>query len=822
MINEILNLYRCSESVMLYNILEHLPTCNNLVSIFIGTLAYIAAIFIFIVQHFNENLKSNGEMHYFCSKCAIEYLKIKNVIWCIVIGLFLIIINIGLIKISGILLLLYLTVIIFIGCQTILYNIYIIYKVYKIVSENEEWEKFIEKTAKSEIKKFCIEQMRIAEERVKKGKINDVYSISEKYNLGGKVEFVFGKINISNNTKYTLYNKDNNAILLKVDFEKIIKILIENNLLSICKIRIKSDVGEGMIKNECYFCIDLIDIDNVELFNNIIKSVKSKIDSCFKFKNFKYLKPAVLSFSYLYNNKILTQDYLIDKDIYPFNYLLKNVILDDKDNALAKKNGNQFNDFFQMLLYHYEMFSNSFSVYSFSHICNILIDLFYNNYEYIDKYYSKIYQKIIIETFNKTKDKFDMSTSIVNFSLYVIDKIDNSVDSLNFIQNLKYSYDEFLRFDYRRNNELINNNKFNVDNKNNFEICAGKFQFNSMMCYYFDKLFNSIKNNELIEMKKYFYNDFKEDFFRNFNFFDCLKLMMEDTELVHNFCFINNYGFNQNNAKYDILICIILHFEPLCEYSEKEISKYYNDIKGLRLQYLYVELKKKNFINDEYKGRILRLIEKILKMQNLSGYKKEYIDKFNNDFRIKFKDRLDFLLPYIYIKILKDNNKVLYNDEIDNQCYVPYNKLIFKDVYFDNFWALSESSSMSYSILYNIDRQLLKYFCDNAKNMVENINYEEYIVIGVFGSEGEYKYCVKQDDLIINNEYIKYLYIKKDTLPTIIWPENPKFDLNIENKIDLNNMKKLERKIDSNVIGNFVLYNTPMVKNESECVVYKK
>ena len=134
---------------------------------------------------------------------------------------------------------------------------------------------------------------------------------------------------------------------------------------------------------------------------------------------------------------------------------------------------------------------------------------------------------------------------------------------------------------------------------------------------------------------------------------------------------------------------------------------------------------------------------------------------------------------------------------------------------------MAESSSMSYTILYNLDRELLKYFCNNAKELAENINYDDYIVIGVFGAEGKYKYCVKKDDLKIDNEYIKYLYIKKDTLPTIIWPKNPKFDLNIMNGVDLSNMKLFERKIDSDVIGNLVLYNAPMIKLEQECVIYK-
>ena len=819
MINEILKLYCSAKKVMLFDILKNLPICDYLVSLFIGTIAYIAAIFVFIVQHFIAIIKGNDKMHCFCSKCAIEYLKIKRVIWGIAIGLLLTILNIGLLKISGVYLILYLSTIIFIGCIVIFYIIYIIYKVYNIVSDNKEWEKNIEQTAKDEIEKFCKEQTRVSSKNIQNEKNNRAFNISKKYDLKGKVEFVFGKVNISNNTKYSLYSKDDNVILLKVNFEKLIKLLIDGNLLSMCKVKIKSDIGEGMTKNECYFCIDLIDNDNCELMNSIIKSIKGKIESCFKFKNFEHLKPSVMSFSFLYNNKLLTQDYLMDKDTYPFNYLLEKTILDDKGAALAKNIDNKFTDFFRLLLYHYELFSNSFSVYSFSYICHILIDLFHNNYEYINKYCSNIYTSTIIKTFNRTKDKFDISMSIANLILYIIGKIDSHDESLNFIRNLSYNYDEFLRFDYKGNNNLLNDSKFNVEN--NFEICACKFQFNSMMCYCFDKLLHDIDNSELMEMKKYYYNNFKEDFFRNFNFFDYLKLIMVDTELMQSFCFVNNYAFNHNDAKYDLFICLVLYFEPLCDYSEEEIRNYYNEIKGLRLQYLYRELKKKDFINEEYKERVMHLIENIMKMQSKSEYKQEYIDKFNRDFRIKFKDRLDFLLPYIYIKILKDNNKVSYNDEINNQCYVPYNKLIFKDVYFDNFWAMAESSSMSYTILYNLDRELLKYFCDNAKELAENINYDDYIVIGVFGAEGKYKYCVKQDDLKIDNEYIKYLYIKKDTLPTIIWPENPKFDLNIMNGVDLSNMKLFERKIDSDVIGNLVLYNAPMIKLEQECVIYK-
>lgn len=136
MINEILKLYCSAKKVMLFDILKNLPICDYLVSLFIGTIAYIAAIFVFIVQHFIAIIKGNDKMHYFCSKCAIEYLKIKRVIWGIAIGLLLTILNIGLLKISGIYLILYLSTIIFIGCIVIFYIIYIIYKVYSIVSDN--------------------------------------------------------------------------------------------------------------------------------------------------------------------------------------------------------------------------------------------------------------------------------------------------------------------------------------------------------------------------------------------------------------------------------------------------------------------------------------------------------------------------------------------------------------------------------------------------------------------------------------------------------------------------------------------------------------
>ena len=316
-----------------------------------------------------------------------------------------------------------------------------------------------------------------------------------------------------------------------------------------------------------------------------------------------------------------------------------------------------------------------------------------------------------------------------------------------------------------------------------------------------------------------------DEYFKNFNILNYLSLLNNDSDLFRNFVHLN-YGLDNSKARYDLFILLVKYYKPDVNFSEKDFEMHFNDFKSYRFQYIYRELMRNDYNDDEYKNKLREFIGQLIKKQVDADYNQKYLDNFNNNFANNLVNKSNRTLMHIYLRILQKNKLIIKSDEIDNCVVVPYNKLIFKDVYSDDIWSVSECSSISYSICYDLDKELLKYFCDNAVELDKELNYDEFICISIFNADRKFEYRVKFDDLKIGNEYYKYLFIKTDSLPELMWPSNPKFDLNIYGKLDnIGVNKEIKRNIDKNIdktnIGKLIIYNAPKFKYKENIEIYK-
>ena len=613
---------------------------------------------------------------------------------------------------------------------------------------------------------------------------------------------------------FILYGEQN-GILKNVDIKKIENLIkdiiaIDNIYVDICV-----DFENGIERDTILMMIratgELVDAEK----NKIIQTIKDKkiqLHNCFGIYTIQ-AQNAINSFKYLYTNKLIVN---YESDTYIFNYLLYNAIFEIYD----KVEEINYKGFFNVFFYNLKLISRSNSMYSFCRNCDFLINQFSDTNKNLQQWSNDKVIGEIVEVFNIVKNRYEFVQSFTLVLLYLIANKNLSNASREILFKCWFQYEEYII-------ENKNKDKDNIYQEYNIM----KFHFNAIILYYIDLYNNKLKNTESINDEENSTSesgvdiDYQDAYFKNYNIFDYLRMLNSDSDLFRNFVYLN-YGLDNSKAQYDLFIMLIKYYKPDVHFSEKDFEIHFNDIKSYRFQYIYHELLKNDYKDDEYKNELRNFIGQLIKKQVNTGYCQKYLDNFNNYFANNLVDKSNITLMHIYLRILQKNKLIIKSDEIDNCVVVPYNKLIFKDLYSDDIWSASECSSISYLVCYDLDKELLRYFCDNAVELDKEINFEDFICISIFNADIKFEYRVKYDDLKIGNEYYKYLFVKKDSLPELIWPNNPKFDLNIDGKLNnINANKLIERTISKNInkenIGRLIIYNAPMLKYKDNVVIYK-
>ena len=623
------------------------------------------------------------------------------------------------------------------------------------------------------------------------------------------------------NSIFTLYSAKN-GILKNVNVKRIESIINEiipedSIYVDIC-INVDDGLKYDSILIEFYEKVQLEDNEKYRI-EQLIISKKIELHKCFDIYNIQ-TQNAINSFKYLYGNKLIVN---YDKDEYIFNFLLYNAISEIYEQAEK----NNYKDFLDIFFYNLKLISNSNSKYSFHINCEFLINIFYDTDKNLQWWDNDKTIRAFVDIFDIVKNKYDFVEGFILVLLYLIANKNLPDASREKLFRCWFQYEDYTIEDKEKENE---HQKYNVL----------KFHFNAIVLYYIDpynKMLKKAKSkndeeNSTSELRvdiDYFISNMKDEYFKNYNIFDYLIMLNTDSDLFRNFVHLN-YGLDNNKAKYDLFILLVKHYKPDVHFSEEDFEIHYNDIKSYRFQYIYRELmrneyKDDEYKDDEYKNKLREFIGQLIKKQVYADYNQKYLDNFNNNFADNLVDKSNITLMHIYLRILQKNKLIIKSDEIDNCIAVPYNKLIFKDVYSDAIWSVSECSSISYSICYDLDKELLRYFCDNAVELDKEINFDDFICISIFNADVKFEYRVKYDDLKIGDEYYKYLFIKKDSLPELIWPNNPKFDLNIDGKLNEKANKIIERTINKRInednIGKLIIYNAPMLKYKDNVIIYK-
>lgn len=559
-----------------------------------------------------------------------------------------------------------------------------------------------------------------------------------------------------------------------------------------------------------------------ELYDNekdkitqIIIDRKTQLLKCFDIYSIQ-TQNAINSFKYLYTNKLIVN---YDNDTYIFNFLLYNAINEIYEYAVKMN----YKDFLELFFDNLKLISASNSMSSFHRNCEFLINIFYDTDKDLQWWDNDKIIRAFADIFDIVKNKYDFAEGFVLVLLYLIANRKLSDLSREGLFRSWFKYEDYIINDKEKDNIYK-------------EYSVLKFHYNTMILYYINE-YKKMKEQRILSEQEDFPNELSihinslidnmiDEYFKNFNIFDYLSLLNIESNLFRNFVYVNYGLVDDSKAKYDLFVVLIKYCKPDVHFSEKDFEIHFNDIKSYRFQYIYRELMSNVDKDDEYKNKLREFIGQLIKKQVDADYNQKYLDNFNNNFADNLVDKSNITLMHIYLRILQKNKLIIKSDGIDNCIAVPYNKLIFKDLYSDDIWSVFECSSISYSICYDLDKELLKYFCDNAVELDKKINYDEFICVSIFNADIKFEYRVKFDDLKIGNEYYKYLFIKKDSLPELIWPNNPKFDLNIDGK--LNNIKvnkNIERTINKNIkednIGKLIIYNAPMLKYKDNVVIYK-
>lgn len=781
----------------------------------IGSSTFSIMIIIFLIQNFSNNEEYRYSNHSVAiyDFCNIQFIIIANcliIIDILLIDLLLKFCNIvRLIFLIKLYLLLYLLLLI-----NICYYIYIFIRSKKILAGDGKWLKFNQNYNWEIINNLIQYHNKIVNETPSNEK-NVQEQINELFNENKNIIFKRSKLYNKKDDIFILYG-EKNGILKNVDIKKLKKIL--KNIIVIDNICIEVCVNfEDWIKSDSILMIvrttgELYDNEKDKI-TQIIIDRKTQFLKCFDIYSIQ-TQNAINSFKYLYTNKLIVN---YDNDTYIFNFLLYNAINEIYEYA-GKMN---YKDFLELFFDNLKLISVSNSMYSFHGNCEFLINIFYDIDKDLQWWDNDKTIRAFADIFDIVKNKYDFVEGFVLVLLYLIANKNLSDASREMLFRCWFQYEDYTVEGKGKENEL---QEYNVL----------KFHFNAIVLYYIDN--KMLKNagclndseNSTSELRvdiDYLISNMKDEYFKNYNIFDYLIMLNTDSDLFRNFVHLN-YGLDNSKARYDLFILLVKYYKPDVNFSEKDFEMHFNDIKSYRFQYIYRELMRNDYKDDEYKNKLREFIGQLIKKQVDADYNQKYLDSFNNNFADNLVDKSNITLMHIYLRILQKNKLIIKSDGIDNCIAVPYNKLIFKDLYSDDIWSVSECSSISYSICYDLDKELLKYFCDNAVELDKKINYDEFICVSIFNADIKFEYRVKFDDLKIGNEYYKYLFIKKDSLPELIWPNNPKFDLNIDGK--LNNIKvnkNIERTINKNIkednIGKLIIYNAPMLKYKDNVMIYK-
>ena len=777
----------------------------------IGSLSFSIVIIIFLVQ----NISKNEEYRYSNQSVAIyDFCNLGPIIIVDSLIIFdIVLIDSQLNVIRKIVYVIFLGIMYLLLFINICYYFYIFSQSKKIIIGDSSWLSFFQKYNWKIINNLFDYHDKIVK-KTSRTKKNILKQIDKLYKHNNKrMPYCMYELYRKQNSIFTLYSAKN-GILKNVNVKRIESIINEiipedSIYVDIC-INFDDGLKYDSILMEFYEKVHMED-DERDRIKQAIISKKTELHKCYDIYNIQ-TQNAINSFKYLYGNKLIVN---YDKDEYIFNFLLYNAISE----IYEQVRGINRKEFLDVFFYNLKLISNSNSMYSFHQNCDFLINQFYDTDKNLDEWSTDETISNFDKIFDIVKNKYDFVERFVLVLLYLFANKNLSDASRGMLFRCWFQYEYYTIEDKGKENEL---QEYNVL----------KFHFNAIVLYYIDKkmlknagCLNDSENstNELRVDIDYLISNMKDEYFKYYNIFDYLIMLNTASDLLGNFVHLN-YGLDNSKARYDLFILLVKYYKPDVNFSEKDFEIHFNDIKSYRFQYIYRELMKNN--DDEYKNKLREFIGQLIKKQVDAGYNQKYLDNFNNNFANNLVNKSNITLMHIYLRILQKNKLIIKSDGIDNCIAVPYNKLIFKDLYSDDIWSASECSSISYSICYDLDKELLKYFCDNAVELDKKINYDEFICVSIFNADIKFEYRVKFDDLKIGNEYYKYLFIKKDSLPELIWPNNPKFDLNIDGK--LNNIKvnkNIERTINKNIkednIGKLIIYNAPMLKYKDNAVIYK-
>ena len=779
----------------------------------IGSLSFSIVIIIFLVQNIskNEEYRYNNQSVAIYDFCNLKFIIVVDSL--IIIDIVLIDLQLNFISnIAYLIFLLSMYLLLFIN---ICYYLYIFSQSKKIIIGDSSWLDFYQKYNWEIINNLFEYHNKIVKKtsHTKKNILKQIDKLNKHNNK--RMKYCIYKLDHKQNSIFTLYSAKD-GILKNVNVKRIKNIINEvipedSIYVDIC-INFDDELKYDSILIEFYEIVQLEDDEKNRLKQAII-SKRTELNKCFDIYNIQ-TQNAINSFKYLYGNKLIVN---YDKDEYIFNFLLYNAISETYEQV----GGINSKEFLDIFFYNLKLISNSNSMYSFHRNCEFLINIFYDTDKDLQWWDNDKIIRAFADIFNIVKNKYDFVEGFVLVLLYLIANKNLSDASREMLFRCWFQYEDYTIEDKGKENEL---QEYNVL----------KFHFNAIVLYYIDN--KMLKNagclndseNSTSELRvdiDYLLSKMKDEYFKNYSIFDYLIMLNTDSDLFRNFVHLN-YGLDNSKARYDLFILLVKFYKPDVNFSEKDFEIHFNDIKSYRFQYIYRELMRNDYKDDEYKNELREFIGQLIKKQVDADYNQKYLDNFNNNFADNLVDKSNITLMHIYLRILQENKLIIKSNEIDNCIAVPYNKLIFKDLYSDDIWSASECSSISYSICYDLDKELLKYFCDNAVELDKKINYDEFICVSIFNADIKFEYRVKFDDLKIGNEYYKYLFIKKDSLPELIWPNNPKFDLNIDGK--LNNIKvnkNIERTINKNIkednIGKLIIYNAPMLKYKDNVVIYK-
>ncbi len=804
-----------------FDLVEYLETSfvrEVAIATAIGSLTFCAMLIIFVAQITSNNEEEKYNSH---SAAIYDFCNLRSII---VINS-LLIVNSVIVSMSlqfheaiHILLLtcLYLLILINILCY-----LHIFYKSRQIIVNDYKWLAFYQTYHWGVIDNLIKYHGSIVKQTAENNKkIQEQIDNYKKENQ--HITYLKSKIPYRKDEIFTL-NCEQVGILKFVDIKKINNIIGSIHEADIIFVDVYINLDDGVETGTKLVMfrtnINLRDEERRKIEQEIL-SKKSELHNCFEIYPIQ-TKNAINSFKYLYANKLIVNY----SDTYIFNFLLCNALYEMHIHAVesARYSAGAYKNFLNVYFYNLILVSESNSRYAFCRNCDFLIDLFYGSGDDLREWSEDEYVENLIKIFNNSKHKYDFIHGFTLVLLYFVNNKIMSRSRLKILTKCWFHYSDYIVMDCE-----------DLETANGDYIVL-KFHFNSIVLHY---LVNSkqIKDNaknlndegnrvqEDTDYADYYIKNIIDVYFKNFNIFDYFNMLKEDSDLLRNFVIINDYGFDKDKARYDILVELLKYCKPKVHYDITDIRAHFEEIKTYRFQYMVKKLKKID--DDKYRQDLKEFIGDLIKSQVEAEYKQEYTKNFNNHFAENLLLKSNITPMYIYLKILQDNNCIIKTDNIDNRITVPYNKLIFKDLYSDDLWAISECSSIAYSICYDLDKELLKYFCDNAVELIDNIDLNDFVCISTFDADIKFEYRVENDELKIDNEYYKYLFIKKDNLPKLLWPINPKFDLNISGKLnDVAANKDIDRKLGLELneenIGKMIIYNSPKLKYKGNAVIYK-